>query len=146
MAQKDSRRSARAAEESVTEARLSREAAQRTATVAEQTLLDQRRAAAERRVAEEEARRPRAELRIEYRGKGNFLLVNQGTGDAGNIRAVGDLPMMDDWPADLSLAPNEVHRFGMAGDSTNGRVPGAIKVSWEGLAAPVSLRVPPNNA
>ncbi|MFB4424832.1 hypothetical protein C5F59_027600 [Streptomyces sp. QL37] len=145
LAQKDSRRSAVAAEESVREARLSREAAQRTAAVAEQTLLDQRREAAERRAAEEEASRPRVELRVEYRGKHNFLLINQGAAKAEHIRPVEDYPAMDPWPRDLALAENEVHRFGMIGGGGH-RVPAAIRVVWDGQEAPIVLRVPPNGA
>lgn len=68
-AQRDGRRSANAAEKSVgaaevsvEEARLSRLASERSATVAEETLADQRREAAERRAAEEEASRPRVDL------------------------------------------------------------------------------------
>ncbi|MEV7110996.1 hypothetical protein [Streptomyces anulatus] len=84
-AQRDGRRSADAAEKSVTtaeasveEARLSRLASERSATVAEETPADQRREAAERRAAEEEASRPRVALRVEYSGGGMFLLRVSG--------------------------------------------------------------------
>ncbi|MFD5642231.1 hypothetical protein ACFWIP_10765 [Streptomyces anulatus] len=151
-AQRDGRRSANAAEKSVAaaeasveEARLSRLASERSATVAEETLADQRREAAERRAAEEEASRPRVDLRIEYSGGGMFLLYNQGAARAGNIRAVGEYPAMRSWPAGLSLGENEPYTFMMAGDYQD-PVPAVIKVVWDGQDEPVSLRVPQNNA
>lgn len=110
-AQRDGRRSANAAEKSVAaaeasgeEARWSRLASERSATVAEETPADQRREAAERRAAEEEASRPRVDLRVEYSGGGMFLLFNQGAARAENIRAVGEYPAMRSWPAGLSLS------------------------------------------
>ncbi|MEU4175533.1 hypothetical protein [Streptomyces sp. NPDC026589] len=151
-AQRDGRRSANAAEKSVTaaeasveEARLSRLASERSATVAEETLADQRREAADRRAAEEEASRPRVDLRVEYSGGSMFLLFNQGAARAENIRAVGEYPAMRPWPAGLSLGENEPHTFMMAGDYAD-PVPAVIKVVWDGQDEPVSLRVPQNDA
>ncbi|UPT40217.1 MULTISPECIES: hypothetical protein [Streptomyces] len=140
-----SRKSVAAAEASVEEARLSRLASERSATVAEETLADQRREAAVRRAAEEEASRPRVDLRIEYSGGGMFLLFNQGAARAENIRAVGEYPAMRSWPAGLSLGGNEPHTFMMASDHED-PVPAVIKVVWDGRDEPVSLRVPQNNA
>ncbi|MER6021826.1 hypothetical protein [Streptomyces anulatus] len=151
-AQRDGRRSANAAEKSVAaaeasveEARLSRLASERSATVAEETLADQRREAAERRAAEEEASRPQVDLRVEYSGGRTFLLFNHGAARAENIRAVGEYPAMRSWPAGLSLGGNEPHTFMMAGDYED-PVPAVIKVVWDGQDEPVSLRVPQNNA
>ncbi|WP_241837606.1 hypothetical protein [Streptomyces sp. CB02115] len=146
-AQRDGRRSANAAEKSVAaaeasveEVRLSPLASERSATVAEETLADQRREA-----AEEEASRPRVDLRVEYSGGGMFLLFNQGAARAENIRAVGEYPAMRSWPAGLSLGGNEPHTFMMAGDYED-PVPAVIKVVWDGQDEPVSLRVPQSNA
>ncbi|MFE7754296.1 hypothetical protein [Streptomyces sp. NPDC057429] len=151
-AQKDGRKSANAAVESVAaakasveEARLSRIASEKSATVAAETLADQRRDAAERRAAEEEASRPRVELRIEYRSGSVFHLINQGRARAEHIRTVGDYPSMTTWPDNLSLGENESHRFMMMGDMVN-RVPAMVRFVWDGQDEPVSLPVPRNSA
>ncbi|MFD0039054.1 hypothetical protein ACFVIZ_15610 [Streptomyces anulatus] len=99
----------------------------------------------ERRAAEEEASRPRVDLRIEYSGGDMFLLFNQGAARAENIRAVGEYPAMRSWPAGLSLGENEPHTFMMAGDYED-PVPAVIKVVWDGQGEPVALRVPQHNA
>lgn len=150
-AQRDGRRSANAAEKSVTaaeksveEARLSRIASEKSTAIAEETLADQRREAAERRAAEVEAARPRPDLFIKYRGGSQFHLINRGTGLAENIRVVEEHHAMDPW-GEVSLGANEVYPFMMAGDNS-GLVPGAIKLAWDGLTEPVSVLVPPNSA
>ncbi len=144
-AQRDGRRSANAAEESVKEAKLSRIAAERSTAVAEATLADQRREAEERRAAEEEAGRPRVDLRVEYQTGSVFLLTNHGASPAQNIRTAEEYPAMTTWPADLSLGENERYRFMMMGDLAH-HVPAVIRVVWDGQDEPVSLRVPRNNA
>lgn len=75
-AQRDGRRSANAAEESVKEARRSGDAAVRSAVAAELTLADQQRAAEEQRAAEAEANRPRPALSIEHSRKAVWQLIN----------------------------------------------------------------------
>lgn len=144
-AQKDGRRSANAAVDSVEEARLSRLASEKSATVAAETLADQRREAAERRAAEEEASRPRVDLRVEYQSGSVFLLTNHGAARAQTIRTAEVYPAMTTWPEGLSLGENESHRFMMMGDMAH-HVPAMIKVVWDGQDHPVSLRVPRNSA
>lgn len=158
-AQRDGRRSANAAEKSVTaseksataaeasveEARLSRMASERSATVAEETLADQRRKAAEERALEEEANRPRVELRVEY-GVGNlFHLVNDGTARAENVRLAAEEPTVTSWPDGLSLDENDTHPFFMAGGMAY-NIPATLRFTWDGLAEPVTVRVPRNAA
>lgn len=111
--------------------------------MAEETLADQRREAAERRAAEEEANRPRALLRIEHANKAKWQLVNHGTGPAQNVECVDDVEAMHrNWPSGLSLLPGEVYDFMMAG-SMQAPIPSVIRVRWEGQNDPVPLRVPP---
>ncbi|MFD9763211.1 hypothetical protein ACFWXI_06660 [[Kitasatospora] papulosa] len=143
-AQRDGRRSANAAEESVKEARRSGDAAVRSAVAAELTLADQQRAAEEQRAMEAEAARPRPALFIQYQGGAQFHLVNRGTGRAENIAVAEEYDAIDPWP-EVSLGVNEVYPFMMAGDMAT-HVPGAIRVTWDGLDEPVSLLVPPNSA
>lgn len=151
-AQRDGRRSANAAEKSVTaaeasveEARLSRLASERSATVAEETLADQRREAAERRATEEEANRPRVVLHIEHSRKAVWQLINSGTATARHIR-LEERPraLARGWDEgeDVTLAPGEVKEFMMSG-SMQSPMPPVLRLMWEGQDEPVPLRVPP---
>lgn len=133
--------SATAAEQSVVETRRSSDAAERSATAAEETLADQRREAADRRRQEEEANRPRAEFRIEHRSKAVWELVNYGTARAENVRCLDALGARDEWPA-LSVAAGDVYRFMMVG-SMGAPVPSVLRVVGDGQDEPVPLRVPP---
>ncbi|MFC8270358.1 hypothetical protein ACFUIZ_32255 [Streptomyces cinereoruber] len=137
--------SATAAEQSVVETRRSSDAAERSAVAAEETLGDQRREAAERRQAEEEANRPRAKLHIEHRDKAVWELINHGTAAAENVRCLDAPGARDEWPADLSLAAGDVYAFMMAG-SMQERVPSVLRVVWDGQDEPVLLRVPPRSS
>lgn len=157
-AQRDGRRSANAAEKSVTaseksaaaaeasveEARLSRLASERSATVAEETLADQRQEAAERRAAEDEANRPRVALRLEYLGNGLFQLINVGRKRAENVRLAEEEPTIGTWETGLSLGENESLNFFMGGMAYT--IPGVLRFTWDGLAEPVAVRVPRNDA
>ncbi|WP_406384531.1 hypothetical protein [Streptomyces sp. NBC_01618] len=140
-AQRDGRRSANAAEESVREARRSGDAAVRSAVAAELTLADQQRAAEVQRVAE--ANRPRPVLSIEHSRKAVWQLINSGTAAAEHIRC-DELPeaVVRGWEDDLSLPPGEVHEFMMAG-SMGSPIPAVLRLVWDGQDEPVPLRVPP---
>ncbi|MEU0978484.1 hypothetical protein ABZ488_04635 [Streptomyces griseus] len=144
-AQRDGRRSANAAEESVKEAKLSRIAAERSTAVAEATLADQRREADERRAAEEEASRPRVELRIEYSSGNLFHLVNDGRLRAENIRLANEEPTVGGWEEGLSLGENETFTFFISGGIAY-NIPAMLRFTWDGLPEPVAVRVPGNDA
>lgn len=142
----EAKRSADAAEQSVGEARRSGDAAERSARVAEETLADQRREAAERRAAEEEANRPRAELRIGHLKGGKWILVNDGTGPANNIVCVDGKPYMArNWPEGASIPAKDAHEFVMAG-AAGAPIPSVLRLKWDGQEEPVSLLVPPRGA
>lgn len=139
----EAKRSADAAETSVAEARRSGNAAERSAVAAEETLADQRREAAERRAAEEEANRPRPVLTIEHYMNAVWHLVNSGTASAENIR-IEESPraVRAGWETPVSLPPNEVHEFMMSG-SLGFPMPAVLRLVWDGQEEPVPLRVPP---
>ncbi|MGW0121843.1 hypothetical protein [Streptomyces sp. NPDC003327] len=134
--------SATAAEQSVVETRRSSDAAERSATAAEETPADQRREAAQRRRQEDEANRPRAEFRIEHRDKAVWELINHGTAAAENVRCLDAPGARDEWPPGLSTAAGDVYPFMMAG-SMQEPIPSVLRVVWEGQDEPVLLRVPP---
>ncbi|MFJ1858775.1 hypothetical protein ACIOHA_15870 [Streptomyces anulatus] len=148
-AQRDGRRSATASEASaaaavasVEEARLSRLASERSASVAEETLADQRREAAERRAAEEEASRPRPHFRIERTGRQQFRLRNVGTGPATGITVVARRPpYVMDRINDATLAPDEALPFNMLG-AGRAPIPGTLYVTWNGQTEEVAVAVP----
>ncbi|GAA2598166.1 hypothetical protein GCM10010304_51850 [Streptomyces roseoviolaceus] len=148
-AQRDGRRSANAAEKSVTaaeasveEARLSRVASERSATVAEETLADQRREAAARRAAEEEASRPRPNFRIERSGRQAFRLRNTGTGPATGITVSNrGRPYMMDRIVDLTLQPGDAEPFTMLG-AAGQPIPGTLYLTWDGQSEEVPVAVP----
>ncbi|MFS0697784.1 hypothetical protein [Streptomyces nitrosporeus] len=141
-AQKDGRRSANAAVASVEEARLSRVASEKSAVVAEETLADQRREAAERRAAEEEASRPRPAFTIERRNRSNFYLRNTGTGRATGV-AISNrgAPYVMERIAGVDLAPAEAVEFSMLG-SAGQPIPGTLYVTWDGQGEEVPVAVP----
>ncbi|WP_097922082.1 hypothetical protein [Streptomyces sp. wa1063] len=134
-AQRDGRKSAK-------EARLSRIASERSATVAEQQLIDQRREAAERRAAEEEASRPRPAFAIERRNRSMFYLRNTGTGPATGVAISrrGE-PCVMDRIADVDLAPAEAVEFTMTGSAAQ-PIPGTLYVTWDGQDEEVPVAVP----
>lgn len=142
-AQRDGRRSANAAEESVKEARRSGDAAVRSAVAAELTLADQQRAAEEQRAAEAEANRPRPALSIEHSRKAVWQLINTGTATARQIRCT-ELPtaMARGLEGPISLEPGEVSEFMMAA-SMGSPIPPVLRFVWDGQDQPVPLRVPP---
>jgi hypothetical protein len=118
----------------------SADAADRSATAAEQTLADQRREAAERRAAEEEAARPKVRLAIEYAGGHTYRLRNRGDAPAMEVRNCTPCGAVDEWPADLNLQPGEAHEFMIAEDMGN-QAPTHIAVIWVGQPDPVNLPV-----
>ncbi|MFJ4009435.1 hypothetical protein [Streptomyces sp. NPDC090026] len=136
-------KSAKAAEDSVVEARRSGDAAERSAHVAEETLADHRREAAERRAAEEEANRPRPELSIEYRAGYRWGLVNSGTAPARAVRCLNPPAAMKfKWPEDLVVEPGGVFTFLLMGSVAHS-APASLELVWEGQEQPRYLRVPP---
>ncbi|MDQ0848050.1 hypothetical protein [Streptomyces sp. V1I6] len=137
-----SKRSADAADASVALTRRSSEAAERSARVAEETLADQRREAAERRAAEEEANRPRADLRVRHLAKSKWVLVNQGSGSADNIICMdGDPYIARNWPNGASIPAGGAHEFVMVG-AAGKPIPSVLRLKWDGQDEPVSLVVP----
>ncbi|MFE5996743.1 hypothetical protein ACFQ6C_07595 [Streptomyces sp. NPDC056454] len=148
-AQRDGRRSATASEASaaaavasVEEARLSRLASERSANVAEETLADQRREAAERRAVEEEANRPRPDLRIVRLGRYRFELRNFGTGPAAEVTVTArTAPYQMDPIENVALMGGEAFPFTMmAADGLP--VPRTLYAVWDGQAEEVALAVP----
>ncbi|XMN09333.1 hypothetical protein ACK8N7_26485 [Streptomyces griseobrunneus] len=147
-AQRDGRRSANASEtsataaqESVEEARLSRIASERSATVAEETLADQRREAAGRRAAEEEANRPRPRFQIEKIGRYQYQLRNVGTGPATGITVTPrTAPYRMDAIDNVALMDGEAFPFTMM--SADGLpVPRTLYAVWDGQVQEVALTV-----
>ncbi|MDX3855743.1 hypothetical protein [Streptomyces sp. AK02-01A] len=134
--------SATAAEQSVVETRRSSDAAERSAAAAEETLADQRREVAERRRQEEEASRPRAKFRIEHRSRAVWELINYGTARAENVCCLDAPGARDEWPTSLSVAAGDVYPFMMVGSMAE-PIPSVLRVVWEGQDEPVPLRVPP---
>ncbi|MFJ2292128.1 hypothetical protein ACIOG7_10505 [Streptomyces sp. NPDC087894] len=140
----EAKRSADAAETSVGEARRSGDAAERSAVAAEETLADQRREADERRAAEEEANRPRAQLRIEHRDEALFEIVNVGTGPAANVRCQDVPEDVNNLPEVFSLEPGESQKFWVFGGWADEHV-SLLKMVWDGQEDVVRVRVPPRN-
>ncbi|MFE1329734.1 hypothetical protein [Streptomyces microflavus] len=138
----EAKRSADAAETSVAEARRSGDAAERSAVAAEESLADQRREAEERRAAEEEAMRPRVVLEIEHHFNSVWHLVNNGTAPAENITCP-DLPraVVRGWEEPVSLPPGEVHEF-MISAAMGRPAPTVLRLVWNGQEEPVPVRVP----
>ncbi|MFD9756045.1 hypothetical protein ACFWZZ_00565 [[Kitasatospora] papulosa] len=141
-AQRDGRRSANAAEESVEEARLSRVASERSATVAEQQLIDQRQEAADRRAAEVEAARPRPDFVIERKSQHMFYLRNVGTGPATGVTLIArQRPYIFDPVANKDMGPHDAEEFRMAG-AGGSPVPGTLYLTWDGQSEEVAVAVP----
>lgn len=148
-AQRDGRRSAAASEgsaaaavASVEEARLSRLASERSASVAEETLADQRREAAERRAAEEEANRPRPRFQVERPGIRQFRLRNVGTGPAVGIAIIArPAPFIWGDHTGVSLEPGEAYSFPMAA-AGGVPMPGTLYITWDGQDEEVAVAVP----
>lgn len=134
-AQRDGRKSA-------DEARLSRIASERSATVAEEQLVDQRQEAAERRAAEVEASRPRPDFAIERRSAHVFYLRNIGTGPATGVSlSAREEPYVFEPPTGEDLGRHDAVEFRMAGAS--GRpVPGTLYLTWDGQSEEVAVSVP----
>ncbi|GGJ81863.1 hypothetical protein GCM10011583_11670 [Streptomyces camponoticapitis] len=145
----DGKRSADAAQASVTEARRSAAAAEasvvdgrRSADAAEAALAEQRREAEERRAAEAEAAAPKVAMVLHHRSRSRFQLANEGTAPAHNVHFAEEIPtLIGNLPAGLTLGPGEVVDFMMAGDMVNA-IPPMVLVQWDGQEAPVPLRVP----
>jgi hypothetical protein len=136
-------KAASSARDSVAETKRSADAAEVSARVAEETLADQRREAAERRAAEEEANRPRAELRIRHLKGAKWILVNEGTGPANNIVCVDGKPYITrDWPEGASIPAKDAHEFTMAGAS-GAPIPSVLRMKWDGQEEPMPVLVPP---
>jgi hypothetical protein len=138
----EAKRSADASEQSVVEARRSSDAAEVSARVAEETLADQRREAAERRAAEEEANRPRAVLRVEHRKKSSFEIVNAGDAPAENIRCLNRTEAVNRLPESFSLEPGEGQEFSLFSGGWGLQAPTSLKMVWDGQDEPKMLRVP----
>jgi pyruvate/2-oxoglutarate dehydrogenase complex dihydrolipoamide acyltransferase (E2) component len=141
----DGNRAATAAENSVTESKRSADAAEVSARVAEETLADQRREAAERRAAEAAAAVPRAHLKVRHVSKDLYRLENDGTGPALDITfEQDDLPPVFRLrnTGEVSLQADEAIDFLMAG-TWGAPVPPQLFARWQGQDELVPLRVPP---
>ncbi|MEV5182882.1 hypothetical protein AB0K88_24290 [Streptomyces werraensis] len=106
----------------------------RAADVAEKTL-------AREVAAEEEAARPRVDLRLEHEEKDAYKICNDGTAPARNIVFDGEeLPYVFTLrgTGEVSLEPGEAMGFLMAGG-----VPPQLFAKWDGQDVYVPLRVPP---
>lgn len=129
--------SADAAVASVEEARLSRR-------VAEQALLDQRAEAAERRLAEAEANRPRPDFVVERSRSNHYHLRNSGTGRATGVTILErGFPDIGERPEGQTLEPSEAVDFMMLA-TAGSSIPSTLFVVWdgqeEGVPVPVPLR------
>ncbi|GAA3272709.1 hypothetical protein GCM10010493_58130 [Streptomyces lavendulae subsp. grasserius] len=135
--------SAAAAAQSVEEARRSADASIRSAAAAEGSLALQQQDADARRLADEEARRPRVVLALHFHRGSTWHLVNEGTAVATNVRLLtrfeGRAPEMR---PNLVLDPGSVQPLMMVG-SLGAPVPPVLEFTWDGQDDPVRLRVPP---
>lgn len=133
----DGKRSANASQTSA-------DASVRSAAAAEEALALQRQEVEQRRAAEEEAARPRPDLKVEFVRDRQYALQNQGTGPASKVTVLdrGLPPMVNNIPVDVDLEPGESHLFLMVG-TMGGPVPPQIYVTWDGQEDPVPLPVPP---
>ncbi|MER8083817.1 hypothetical protein ABTZ57_01310 [Streptomyces sp. NPDC094048] len=138
----EAKRSADAAEQSVAEARRSGDAAERSAVAAEETLVDQRTEAAERRAAEAEASRPRAILRAEHRNKALFQIINAGTAPAENVRCIDVPEAVNNLPDTFSLSPGDAQEFWVFNAMGLPNV-SALRFVWDGQDDEVLIHVPP---
>ncbi|MEU6497559.1 hypothetical protein ABZ890_45640 [Streptomyces sp. NPDC046984] len=115
----------------------------RSAVAAEGALALQQQETAERRAVEAEAARPRPSLVVRHFEKQLYHLINEGRASAEGVRFVGELPAsVMDAPVEVKLGPGGVHPFFVAPDFDSPSI-AVLKVSWDGLDEPVSLRVPP---
>ncbi|TFE49007.1 hypothetical protein E3E14_16715 [Streptomyces sp. ICN441] len=136
-------RAASAAEESVAEARRSADASIRSAAAAESSLELQQQDAEERRRAQEEAQRPRVDLRLMFHEGSTWHLVNDGTAPARNLQLRTQFEFRPpEMPANLILDPGAVQPLRMIGTLGAPR-PAVLEFTWEGQDDPVRLRVPP---
>ncbi|MFJ6578400.1 hypothetical protein ACIQMY_20815 [Streptomyces sp. NPDC091368] len=119
-------------------------AAERSAIAAEETLADQRREAAERRSAEEEASRPRVHLALEHVDRDVYRLMNDGNASALNIVFdEEELPYIFKLrgTGEVSLRAGEAIDFLMAG-AGDAAVPPQLFAKWDGQQELVPIRVP----
>ncbi|MGW4850177.1 hypothetical protein ACWEPZ_02950 [Streptomyces sp. NPDC004288] len=144
LARRDSKKSAGAAVEAVTEARRASDAGVRSAVAAEESLALQRQEAAERQAAEAEAARPRVSLALYWHGGQVFHLVNEGTAAAENLLLVTESEDIVPMAPLTRLDAGEVARF-MIMTGLGSEAPGSLEFTWDGQDRPVRLRVPPSN-
>ena len=119
----------------------SAEASVRSAVAAEEALALQRQEAEARRLADEEAARPRVLLRIERVAQQRFRMLNLGDAPAHSVTVL-DPPRSSNGLAEpFELGPHSAHPFGMLGYAGS-PIPNALRVTWDGQPEPVSLLVP----
>jgi hypothetical protein len=123
------------------DSKTSAQASVRSAVAAEGALALQRQEAEARRLAEEEAARPRVGLRLAHVEKDAYRLCHDGTAPARNIVFEGEeMPYVFTLrgTGEVSLEAGEAIEFLMAGG-----VPPQLFVRWDGRDEVVPVRVPP---
>ncbi|MFE5591470.1 hypothetical protein [Streptomyces sp. NPDC056549] len=141
LARRDSKKSAGAAVEAVTEARRASDAGVRSAVAAEESLALQRQEAAARQATEAEAARPRASLALHWQGGQIFHLVNEGTAPAENLQLLTVSDDAEPLEPFTRLGVGEVAEFLIMTSLASG-APTALEFAWDGQEDPVRLRVP----
>lgn len=118
---------------------LARKDTKRSADADEAAVRLQQEDAAERR----QAALPRPRLVLERQSTNLYTLRNVGTGPASGVRILPEgLPeVARDLPVGLTLAPEAGHQFVLAGSIAPNLLPTHLKVTWDGLAEPVTLRL-----
>ncbi|MFI8448265.1 hypothetical protein [Streptomyces erythrochromogenes] len=134
---KTSKRAADAAEAAVVEARRSALASERSAQAGEL----QAAAATETLAMQQEAARPRVQLRIDRPGRGTWALVNYGSADAINPALHSEDADLVDWEDPLGpvLAQGDVRHLSAryAADT-----PPVLRFTWDGQEEPFPVRCP----
>ncbi|MFJ8049843.1 hypothetical protein [Streptomyces luteogriseus] len=119
----------------------SAEASVRSAVAAEEALALQRQEAEARRAAEEEAARPRVDLKIEWVRKNTYRVVNFGDAPAANITCLNAPEFSRNLNEPFSLERHGAHEF-LALGTMQSRKPTALRVVWDGQEEPVQLLMP----
>ncbi|MDT0387853.1 hypothetical protein [Streptomyces dubilierae] len=119
----------------------SAEASVRSAAAAEEALALQRQEAEARRAAEEEAARPRVDLRIEWVKGSKYRIVNYGDAAAANIRCLNTNGFSRGLTEPISLGRHTAHEFIMSGSMQEPKPP-YLRLVWDGQEEPVHLLMP----
>lgn len=114
----------------------------RSADIAAAALALQREEATDRREAEQEAARPRVDLRIQHARGTRYRVTNHGTATAADVRCAEPPENSRGLEGAFSLEPGGGYDFNvLAADGVP--VPTSLMVTWDGQDEPVRLPMPP---